>query len=166
MFFVGTIFLCVRFSWASKIGTRLRWTTNSSRFCRKTYTSFQQQDSNWALWRPFHCLIRRSCTPRFFTANMQLVILHPWWSSSHFYQTPRSKIVQLSIITWISFNKHLIARQGVMKPGNWLLINSDVCAAQYRCSTAFFFCKSTAYLQFYINFKSIEPSVPLVVVRI
>mmetsp|Transcript_20210 Transcript_20210/g.45217 ORF Transcript_20210/g.45217 Transcript_20210/m.45217 type:complete len:251 (+) Transcript_20210:988-1740(+) len=35
--------------------------------------------------------------------------------------------------------------KGVMKHGDRLLTNSDVCAAQYRCSTAFFFLSFLAY---------------------
>ena len=40
-------------------------------------------------------------------------------------------------------HQHLKA-QGVMKRGDLLLTNSDGCAAQYRCSTTFFFLSSLA----------------------
>ena len=37
---------------------------------------------------------------------------------------------------------HYLKAQRVMKAGDLLLTNSDGCAAQYRCSTAFFFLSS------------------------
>ena len=39
---------------------------------------------------------------------------------------------------------HYLKSKGLMKPGDLLLTNSDGCASQYRCSTAFFFLSSLA----------------------
>ena len=48
----------------------------------------------------------------------------------------------------VNFNMDKLIRylkaKGVMKAGDLLLTNSDGCAAQYRCSTAFFFLSSLA----------------------
>ena len=79
---------------------------------------------------------------RFFTANASR---HSSPVMELFTFLSDAKVQDSSVVNYNmdKLLQHLKAK-GVMKPGDYLLTNSDGCAAQYRCSTAFFFLTSLA----------------------